>query len=403
MKPIRVLHLIECYLPPSQVWLYLLLRATRREIQHHIGVREFLPENFYEPEFSYHKTRLGQYHRAIKQLAGSWWRKKWNHLLLYGQRLHWLSEEREWKKYLLEHEIDVIHVHFGPYATEQLPFLKESGVPFAVSFYGYDYEKAPFQKPSLIAKYKELFAHAAAIICEGEHGCQILRQRYNCPEEKLKVVPLGIQIENWPSPVRQVPGNAGLKLLQIADFTPKKGQLDTIEAAHLARQSQPNLTLHLVGKARDEHYWRACQERITALEATDWIKCTDFVPFQQLPQLLAQHDVFIHPSRYTADRDCEGGAPTILFYAQCMGLPVISTLHCDIPAVVQHEVSGLLVGEGNVASLAEAMSFFASLSVEGWREWQEKTINWGRTVSNIERGASSLREVYNEVASIWKK
>jgi len=47
----------------------------------------------------------------------------------------------------------------------------------------------------------------------------------------------------------------------------------------------------------------------------------------------------------------------VLLEAQASGVPVISTLHCDIPEYVIDGVSGFLVPERNVDSLVERLEY----------------------------------------------
>ena len=44
-----------------------------------------------------------------------------------------------------------------------------------------------------------------------------------------------------------------------------------------------------------------------------------------------------------ASGDTEGGAPMSIFEAQASGMPVVSTLHADIPEVVLHDRNGTQV------------------------------------------------------------
>ena len=66
-------------------------------------------------------------------------------------------------------------------------------------------------------------------------------------------------------------------------------------------------------------------------------------------------DIFLAPSVVDADGRGEGGAPTTILEAQAMGMPVVSTRHCDIPYVTRPGESALLVGERDDEALAEAL------------------------------------------------
>ncbi|MEL7422294.1 MAG: glycosyltransferase family 4 protein [Bacteroidota bacterium] len=393
----RVLHLIERYLPPSQVWLYLLLKKTQQEVQHHIGTRAILDNEFRSPAFELIEAQRGAYRLALKAIAGNRLSRYVQHLSLASQQIFKPTEAREWMVYVQENQIDLIHLHFGPHACEHLDWLASAPVPFVVSFYGYDYEKAPFQKPHLRSAYRRLFKLAAGIICEGGHGKKILAEQYDCVPAKLHVVPLGIDLKEWPTPAPKIKEQGQLRLLQVADFTAKKGQLDTIAAAITAKEQVPELTLTLVGRARDVAYAEACHTAIQKASAGSWIRTQTFIPIHELRGLMQRHDAFIHPSRYTDQRDCEGGAPTILFYAQCLGLPIISTRHCDIPAVVRDGVSGQLVAEGDVFGLQAVIEQMAAVSGEQWQQQQTQTISWGREVADLNRGARALRQLYQQL------
>ena len=67
-------------------------------------------------------------------------------------------------------------------------------------------------------------------------------------------------------------------------------------------------------------------------------------------------DVFLHPSVVDSARGGgEGGAPTTIIEAQALGMPVVSTLHCDIPNVTVPGESAVLVPERDAGALADAL------------------------------------------------
>jgi colanic acid/amylovoran biosynthesis glycosyltransferase len=65
--------------------------------------------------------------------------------------------------------------------------------------------------------------------------------------------------------------------------------------------------------------------------------------------------VFLHPSVVDDEGRSEGGAPTTILEAQALGVPVVSTLHCDIPYVTRPGESALLVPERDGPALADAL------------------------------------------------
>lgn len=56
-----------------------------------------------------------------------------------------------------------------------------------------------------------------------------------------------------------------------------------------------------------------------------------------------------------------GGAPVVLLNAQATGMPVISTVHCDIPEEVINGETGLLTQEKDIDSLSESIKVFYNM------------------------------------------
>lgn len=393
MQAKKVLHLIKEYLPPSQIWLYNLL-FNSLEIEHHIGARGFLQNNFYHSAFSFKSSTIGAYYNYLLQLDKGAIRNRLEHLMLWPQKWIHPTEEKEWTQYIKKNDIQIIHAHFANHACEHMDWVKKTGLPFVVSFYGYDYEQVPFTRPRYIKQYQKLFKYADSILCEGPHGVETLI-KMGCPPSKLKVVPLGIDMEEWQVMPIHSKKQDSLKLLQIANFTYKKGQLDTIEATIQAKKQLPNLELTLVGSPKHNDYFDTCLELIKKAENKHWIKYIPFVEYEKLKNLIVEHDVFIHPSKYTTDKDCEGGAPTILFNVQAMGMPVISTKHCDIPFVVKDKTSGLLSIEGDIKALVENIYYFYNLNEKDFQQWQMNTYDWSSISGNIKNSTIILLKIYD--------
>jgi colanic acid/amylovoran biosynthesis glycosyltransferase len=204
-----------------------------------------------------------------------------------------------------------------------------------------------------------LFERADLFVCEGEHGAKTL-SGMGCPERKIMVSHLGVEVGQVSEPRRHRVG-PGLRLLQVASFREKKGHLDCVRALALAAERTPGITLTLVGGG-DPAMVGKIKAECERLGVSGLVTFLGPVPYGDVPGLFASHDVFIHPSCYAHDLDCEGGAPVVLLDAQKAGMPVISTTHCDIPGVVLDESSGLLAGEHDVKGIASHICRFAEMS-----------------------------------------
>lgn len=78
----------------------------------------------------------------------------------------------------------------------------------------------------------------------------------------------------------------------------------------------------------------------------------------EISQWLGQSDAFILVSVTSSDGDMEG-LPVSIMEAMAVGLPVVSSYHSGIPELVEHNISGLLAPERDVASIALHMAALA--------------------------------------------
>lgn len=391
-KAIRVLHLFNNYLPPSERWAYDLIRNVP-EVEVHIAARRFLPNNYFDRDFFYVTTHQGSTQeiplsprfpllkRAMKRIG--------------RQFFEWgtVSDFQLLEAYVKEHKIQLVHAHFAPVAAYYLPFLEKSSLPLLVSFYGYDYEYLPLTKPRFVKHYQTLFERAAVILCEGAHGVKVLSEM-GCSLKKLRVQPLGID-----APLSEVvkTKQAGeLRLLHLASFTEKKGQLATLKAFAKAIGSCPNLRLTLVGDQRDEAYFNAVLAYLNKKAWSKRVTVLPWVDYNKLPAFLAQFDVLIQPSEYSKQRDCEGGAPVVLLKAQWEGLPIIATTHCDIPNVVDHDQTGILVPEGDYDELAAAICTFYEMEEQEYALWSQQARQLAEEKFDIKKNAKHLLGIYKE-------
>jgi glycosyltransferase involved in cell wall biosynthesis len=75
----------------------------------------------------------------------------------------------------------------------------------------------------------------------------------------------------------------------------------------------------------------------------------------EIAALMRQVRGFVQHSLVAPDGDSEG-SPVAVMEAQLSGLPVVATRHAGIPEVVMDGSTGLLVDEGDVQGMANAMA-----------------------------------------------
>ncbi len=216
-----------------------------------------------------------------------------------------------------------------------------------------------------------------------------------CPPRKIKTARLGVEIEKVLFTQRLKPANK-LKLLQIATLAEKKGHVFTVQSFARALGECPNMSLTLVG--RDQKGIALQLRQLLAGSAAEKkVSFMDEMDFSRLYDFMKDYHVFIQPSCYTAERDCEGGAPVELLDAQATGMPVISTAHCDIPAEVLHEKTGLLTPEKDIAALAESIRRFYRMGADEYLAFSQAARRHVESRYNILNNARAIREIYQLV------
>ena len=377
---ISVAHCFHQYLNTTENWAYRLISAAPG-IDVHVVSKEFLPTNFYDPAFRYYLPPLARPRPKFTGLIGSYWTKTVERSL------------RAYPYYLaraLPH-IDIVHSHFSFVAWEYRALPRLRRLPHFVSFYGFDYEWLPRNQPEWRERYATLFREVDTVLCEGSHGVRTL-ERAGCPPHKLAVARLGVDTTTIQMAEGRRRGN-GLRLVQIARLAGKKGHVDTLRAFAKALPECPGATLAIVGGNLG-----GMRERLELLASElgvrDRVTFVEAIDFSRLHEFLGGFDVFIHPSCHMPDGDCEGGAPVVLLDAQAVGLPVISTTHCDIPDLVPHGASGFLSAEHDVEGLAAGIRTLHAMSDDAFGDMRAAARRHVESEFDVRRCGERLRELY---------
>jgi glycosyltransferase involved in cell wall biosynthesis len=172
-----------------------------------------------------------------------------------------------------------------------------------------------------------------------------------CPPsswDKLTVVRCGADLDRYrfrpPRPI-----NERLAVYCVGRLVQRKGQAILLEALASLR-SRVDATVTLAGSGPAEDSLRQLAER---LGVADSVTFAGPVGQDELPLLLARHDVFCLPS-------FAEGVPVVLMEAMAVGLPVVSTQIAGVPELVTDGSTGLLVPPGRADALACALLALAT-------------------------------------------
>lgn len=250
---------------------------------------------------------------------------------------------------------DIVLAHFGPDGCLILPAAMRTGVPLAVTFYGYDVTRLiTLDGERWRRKYRFLFDHADVLIAISGHIADRLVDLGADPRKVVKVH-LGVDIERFAyrDPAADFDGRT-VRCVHVGRLTEKKAPLLLLDAfdrarRQLQRRGGPDLHLTIVG---DGGLYHDCRCRIDGLGLRQAVTMTGALPHERVIDVLGRSHLYTQHCVTTADGDTEGLGLSFAEASAC-GLPVVSTRHNGIPEVVLHGQTGLLGPEGDVGAMAE--------------------------------------------------
>jgi colanic acid/amylovoran biosynthesis glycosyltransferase len=247
------------------------------------------------------------------------------------------------------YDVRVLHAHFGWTGCQLLPVKYKTELPLITTFYGVDIS-AFARSDKWQQAYVELFSEGDLFLVEGPHMRERLME-LGCPPVKAAIQRIAIPIDRYPFRKRlPLAKREAVRVLFCGRFREKKGLLYALEAVRLAHERFPNLQFRIVG---DGELRPQIKQMLDRCQMGSYTILLGLQSHQRTIEEMDSADIFISHSVTAADGDSEGGAPTTILEAQACGLPVLSTMHADIPNVVVPGESALLAPERDVETLAD--------------------------------------------------
>jgi colanic acid/amylovoran biosynthesis glycosyltransferase len=223
--------------------------------------------------------------------------------------------------------------------------------------------------------------------------------KLGCPERKVKVQHLGVDVDNILFQPRQWHSDQPLRVLIAASFREKKGIIYAIEALKIVARGVP-VQLTIIGDAGPES---ASQREKTliyaALERSGLKEHTRLLGYQTHQTMFREaydHHLFLQPSVTAQDGDTEGGAPVAIIEMLATGMPVVATTHCDIPEVVGPAFVHLLAPERDAVKLAECIQLLLD-QPDSWSDLAQQGRRRVESEYHLLRQAERLANYYNKL------
>lgn len=258
-------------------------------------------------------------------------------------------------------EFDAIHAHFVWNGVAAC-FLRDIGVlrgPVGVVVHGSDLSQYLNMRGGLTA-LRRVMREADLVLPVSKHWASTLEQ-YGCPPEKIRVHHMGVDVDalQHAEPAQAASSRAsrrrGLRLASVGRLTAKKGFDTGIEALALLRSRGADVRYDIYG---DGELQSELERLAGSLGVEEHVHFQGWIAHADVPQVLANSDVLLVPSRTADDGDKEG-IPMVAMEALAIGISVVATDHSGIPELVSDGVTGLLCREGDAEAMANAIARLA--------------------------------------------
>lgn len=245
--------------------------------------------------------------------------------------------------------VTLVHAHFATSAATILPVARRHRLPLVVTVHGFDVTNHRLRTGRAGKRYvrrtRRVFQYASRIIAVSDFIATATIDAFGVDPQRVRVLPIGVPVAA-EAPVRHETRD----LVFVGRLVEKKGALDLLAALSLLAARGERFTTTIVGDG-------PLRGRLQA-EAASRGLAVDFVgavPPAAVATTMASSHVLVAPSRVASDGDAEGFGMVFL-EAALAGTPAIAYRHGGVPEAVVDGVTGLLVDEGDIDALADAIA-----------------------------------------------
>lgn len=249
-------------------------------------------------------------------------------------------------RHIRYYKIKLVLAEYGPVAVHWMDVCKRAGIPLLVYFHGYDVtRKTELQRYG--SSYKRLFKQSVAYFSVS-HAMTEQLKKLGADPDKIIYNPCGANMDRF----QQVDAGANDKvLLAVGRFSETKGPRKTIRAFAQALKEVPDARLRMAGSG---DLFNASRKLASELGVRKQIDFLDILASEAVSREMSHARALVQHSLTARNGETEG-APVAIMEAGATGLPVIATRHAGIPDIVLDGETGLLVEEGDVDGMAQAM------------------------------------------------
>lgn len=236
-------------------------------------------------------------------------------------------------------KVDVVHARSRVPGWIGWAAARRAGAPFVTTCHGF-YRPHPGSR---------VMTWGRTVIVPSEGLGRYLIDRFDVPPERLRVIPRGVDLAQFPFREAATPGSPPWRIGLIGRITPLKGHDVAFQALHQLVQRGVPVRLCIIGDAPVDkpHLRRRLEELARSLgiaDAVEWLGMRS-----DIPECLQTLDAVIAPSTYP---ESFGRS---LMEAQAAGVPVVASRVGAFADLIRDGETGLLVSPRHPSDLAAAI------------------------------------------------
>lgn len=264
------------------------------------------------------------------------------------------SALKEIEKMLLAEKPDALHLNsttagvLGSWAAQRYKKKTDLALKVIYTAHGWAFLEPGFLKQKIYLLAEKITAkHKDIFIVLSEKDKQAALKYKIASQEKIKKIYNGID-QNSLRFLKKSEAQKAIGLSPvlgvIANLYATKGLNYLVEAVHLLKRKNDNITLAIVGEGQER---KKLEQQIAKYGLKENVWLLGRLP--NVSQYLKTFDIFVLAS-------VKEGFPFVILEAMSAGLPIIATTVGAIPEILENEKSALLVEPKNPQALAQAIT-----------------------------------------------
>lgn len=301
-----------------------------------------------------------------------------------------LSYPLRMRKWLVENQVDVVHSFtLGPvlwwYAA-----TRGLARPVVIPAERNTLEGMPSTE---VAIKRWIFKRSGCVTANSHEAADLIRKRFAIPPERVVFLPNAIDVDQWQQCAHEdcsiALDRSRFNVGVVGRIAPAKNHQLVLEALTALGAEAKRWRVWFVG---DElAYPKLTAQLRTQVQARNLQDIVRFLaPMSQLAPFVAQLDGLLLPST-------REGFPNVVLEAMSLGVPVVAASVGEVPYMLEHASSGLLVDSPNPDNFAAAMSTLRSMPGSQRSRLIEQARRTVQERYSIDAVASAHLDFYREV------